>query len=79
MAKKTRKADAPAPPRESLAPRGKILILAGGISVLLGFFVLASADPLGRDWASRLCPFLILGGYALIGGGLFLPPPPAVP
>ena len=53
--------------------------MAGGAVVLLGFAVLSRADALGRNWAASLAPFLILGGYAAIGAGLFLPPPPPPP
>ena len=77
MAKKKtqkEKVPAPPPPSEQLSSRGKALITAGGISVLAGFAVLSRADALGRNWAATLAPFLILGGYAAIGVGLFLPP-----
>jgi len=79
--KKTSKANVPAPPppSEILSPRGKTLVAAGGIAVVLGFGVLSRADALGRNWAATLSPFLILGGYAAIGVGLFLPPPPPPP
>ncbi len=78
--KKTHKKEIPAPPpSEALAPGGKLLIKAGGSCILLGFLVLTRADALGRNWAASLAPFLILGGYAAIGIGLFLPPPPSVP
>jgi hypothetical protein len=77
MAKKKtqkEKVPAPPPPSEKLSSRGKLLIKAGGIFVLAGFAVLSRADALGRNWASNLAPFLILGGYAAIGVGLYLPP-----
>jgi hypothetical protein len=76
--KKTRKENVPAPPppSEALSPRGKVLAAVGGIVVLLGFAVLSRADALGRNWAASASPFLILGGYAAIGVGLFLPPSP---
>jgi len=79
--KKTMKTDAPAspPPSERLSPRGKALVLAGGASVLLGFLVLTQADAMGRNLAASVSPFLILGGYAAIGFGLFLPPVPPPP
>lgn len=81
--KKTQKEKVPAPPppSEALSSRGKALIAAGGASVLLGFAVLSRADALGRNWAATLAPFLLLGGYAAIGVGLFLPPdsPPPSP
>lgn len=73
--KKTMKIDvpAPSPASEALSSVGKILVGAGGISVLLGFIVLSHADPLGANLAASTSPFLILGGYAAIGVGLFLP------
>lgn len=81
--KKTYKTSSPSlpPPSASLSPRGKALALAGGVSVILGFLVLSRADALARNWAGHLAPFLILGGYALLGFGLFLPPsePPVPP
>lgn len=50
--------------------------MAVGIGTLAaGFIVLSFADPLGRNWASVLAPFLILGGYGLVGLGIFLPDP----
>jgi hypothetical protein len=70
---------APPPPSAALSPVGKRLALAGGALVLLGFAVLSRADALGRNWAASLSPFLILGGYAAIGVGLFLPPAPPPP
>jgi hypothetical protein len=80
-AKKTfkEKIPAPPPPSAALAPVGKRLVAAGGTLVLLGFAVLSRADALGRNWAASLSPFLILGGYAAIGIGLFLPPPASPP
>ena len=73
------KVPAPPPPSEALSPRGKALVAVGGGLVLLGFAVLSRADSLGRNWAASLSPFLILGGYAAIGVGLFLPPAPPPP
>lgn len=75
--KKTTKASAPSlpAPSASIPPRGKALAAAGGVLVVLGFIVLSRADALARNWAGQLAPFLILGGYAVIGYGLFLPPP----
>jgi len=65
---------APAPDA-ALPPRGRLLALAGGIAAFLGLFVLSFADPLGADWASRLCPFLVLGGYLVLFLGLLRLPP----
>ncbi|MFI5351234.1 MAG: hypothetical protein ACHQ2Z_16945, partial [Elusimicrobiota bacterium] len=67
------KVPAPPPPSAALSPLGKRLVWAGGALVLLGFAVLSRADAFGRNWAASLSPFLILGGYAAIGVGLFLP------
>ena len=73
--KKTMKKDVPAPPppTENLSSRGKMLLTAGGSAVLLGFLVLSRADAMGANMAASVSPFLILGGYAAIGVGLFLP------
>lgn len=75
--KKTNKTSAPSlpSPSQALSSRGKKLALAGGALVVLGFIVLSRADALARNWAGHLAPFLILGGYALLGVGLYLPPP----
>lgn len=73
------KVHAPPPPSENLSSEGKTLVGVGGALVLLGFAVLSRADSLGRNWAASLSPFLILGGYAAIGVGLFLPPAPPPP
>lgn len=70
------KVPAPPPPSEILSPRGKTLAAAGGVLVLAGFAVLTQADAMGRNWASSLAPILILGGYAVLGVGLYLPPAP---
>lgn len=79
--KKTVKGNIPAtpPPSEKISPEGRRWVQAGGVLVVIGFLVLTRADALGRNWAAAACPFLILGGYALIAVGLFLPsgPPPA--
>lgn len=62
----------------ALAPSGPVLtntqwrgILAGISLAGIGFTILSLADPAGRNWASYLCPFLILGGYAVIGAALW--------
>ena len=68
-----------AQPSEPISRNGWMVIGAGTLCVLVGFFVLSLADPMGKNWAASLAPFLILGGYALIGFGLFLPPSPSQP
>ncbi|MDE1977524.1 MAG: hypothetical protein KGI84_09750 [Elusimicrobia bacterium] len=58
---------------EPISSRGK-KVIALGIGILaLGFYVLTLTDRMGRNWASNLAPFLILGAYAVIGLGIFLP------
>jgi len=60
---------------ESITYRG-MLTIGGGVGVLaLGFFVLTLTDPAGSNWASHVSPLLILGGYAVIAAGIFLPDP----
>ena len=61
---------------EGVSKRGwKVIGLGAGI-VAAGFFVLSLTDPGGQNWASNLSPFLILGGYAIIGIGIVLPDSP---
>lgn len=49
-------------------------VIGIGIAVLvLGFFILSKTDPEGKNWASILSPFLIIGGYIIIGIGIILP------
>lgn len=74
--KKTSKPSLPAPAAEApaLSVAAKKLSGAGIALVVIGFVVLSRADALARNWAGQLAPFLILGGYGLIGLGLFLPP-----
>ncbi len=48
-----------------------------GISLLVGGFVLLSfTDPRGQNIPSQLSPFIIIGGYALIGWGIISKDPP---
>lgn len=77
MAKKTKKAPVPAAPAPSapMTPEGRALSVAGGVLVLFGFLALSRADALGRGLVAQVCPFLILGGYVLIGLGLWRRPP----
>ncbi|MBI3296661.1 MAG: hypothetical protein HYZ75_00750 [Elusimicrobia bacterium] len=58
---------------EGISSRGKKVIAGGMVLVAVGFMVLTKADPMGRNWAASLSPFLILGGYACVGWGIFLP------
>ncbi|MBI4052195.1 MAG: hypothetical protein HY400_06790 [Elusimicrobia bacterium] len=56
-----------------ISRRGWKVIGFGIGTLLLGFFVLSKTDPMGQNWASRLAPFLILGGYGVIAIGIMLP------
>ena len=83
MAKKTKKKEAQEPPKPmpdaGISKRGRKVIAAGVGVIALGFAVLTQTDPRGQNWASVLSPFLILGGYGLVAGGIMLPDPQAVP
>lgn len=59
--------------QEAITPLGKKTIGAGIIVLIAGFYILTLTDPNGRNWASLLSPLLILGAYAIIGVGIFLP------
>lgn len=58
---------------EGISKLGKKVILSGIILVIAGFYILTKTDPYGQNWASKLSPFLILGGYAVIGMGIIYP------
>ena len=58
---------------EGITPLGMKVIGAGVAVIILGFFVLSRADAMGSNWAANLSPFLILGGYILVGLGIFAP------
>ncbi len=67
------------PPSSPLDSRGKAFVGAGGALVVAGFVLLSFADATGKNLPSLVSPFLLLGGYAAIGVGLFLPPVPPTP
>ena len=79
--KNTMKKDRPAQPlpMQALSSRGKLIVGAGGALVIAGFVFLSFADSLGRNLPALVSPFLLIGGYAAIGIGLFLPPTPPSP
>ncbi len=52
--------------------RGLRVILGGLSVVVIGFIVLSFTDPAGQNWASIASPFLLVGGYAMIGVGITL-------
>jgi hypothetical protein len=76
--KNTVKKAHPAPPlpSERLSPQGKLLAGVGGALVVVGFILLSFADAQGRNLYAMVSPFFLIGGYAAIGVGLFLPPAP---
>lgn len=82
-AQKTTGGDAPASAAsdggESLSSTGLKTMAAGVVVAALGFLVLSRADSMGRNWAASLSPFLILGGYAVVGWGIFRDDSPAPP
>ncbi len=60
---------------DDISSRGK-KVIGGGIGfIVLGFFLLSFTDPLGQNWASVVSPFLIIGGYVMVGWGIFIPDP----
>ncbi len=62
-----------------ISKRGWKVVGIGIATVILGFIVLSFTDPSGQNFASRLSPFLILGGYATIGFGIITKEQPASP
>jgi hypothetical protein len=61
---------------DGISKRGLKIIIAGVLILITGFFVLTKTDPGGQNWASKLSPFLILGGYIIIGAGILTPDKP---
>ena len=60
---------------DDISSRGK-KVIGGGIGfIVLGFFLLSFTDPLGQNWASVVSLFLIIGGYVMVGWGIFIPDP----
>jgi hypothetical protein len=60
----------PLVPPPTITRRGWKLVFSGIGVVVLGFFILSAADPSAQNWAGVVAPFVILGGYALIGFGI---------
>ena len=56
-----------------ISKTGWRVIASGVLFLVVGYIVLSRTDPAGQNWASKLSPFLILGGYALIGAGIIVP------
>ena len=69
----------PAEGGEVISSRGWKTIVGGIAVLILGFVVLSFTDREGRNWASTLSPFLILGSYGIMAIGIFLPDPGSPP
>lgn len=69
----------PAGTPSPISKRGWKVIGAGIGILILGYIVLSKADSMAQNWAGTLSPFLILGGYALIGIGIILKDPQTQP
>jgi hypothetical protein len=61
------------PASDDITALGLKVMAAGVAIVVLGFIVLSRADAMGGNWAAHLSPFLILGGYLVVGLGIFAP------
>ena len=55
---------------EELKKRGWKIIGGGILLLILGFVILSFTDSHGQNWASDASPFVLIGGYALIGFGI---------
>jgi len=62
-----------------ISKRGRKVIYAGLAVLALGYFVLTRTDPAGQNWASKLSPFLIIGGYTCVGIGIVVPEKTSLP
>ena len=69
----------PAQKPQGISGRGKKVIAAGILCLVIGFIVLSMTDPAGRNAASVISPFLIVGGYIIIGIGIIIPDPSPAP
>ncbi len=75
--KKNKRANIPVPPvsveRRPLLSKKSLGYIGGGILMLvMGYAVLSFADSKAQNFPGKVSPFLILGGYSLIGVGLFI-------
>jgi hypothetical protein len=59
--------------QDGITALGLKIIGVGVAVIVLGFIVLSRADAMGSNWAANLSPFLILGGYVIVGLGIFAP------
>ena len=58
---------------QGISKLGKKIIFSGILVLIAGFYILTKTDSYGQNWASMLSPFLILGGYVIIGIGIIYP------
>jgi len=64
-------ADQGGPGESAILTRRGWKLVGLGVGVLIfGFIVLSFTDPRGQNFASSLSPFLIIGGYVIIGVGI---------
>lgn len=59
--------------------RGWRLLFTGIGVCASGYVILSFTDPGGKNWASRVSPFVILAGYALMGAGIVAKDPTETP
>jgi hypothetical protein len=71
--KQQKQAHAARPKGLGISETGQKVIAAGVVVLIIGYLVLTRTDPAGQNWASVLSPFLILGGYLMIGVGILFP------
>ena len=68
--------DAIGPPSEEEAatcPRKRAIIFAAGLFLLVvGFLVLNQANQAADNWAGKISPLMILGGYGVIFWSLWI-------
>lgn len=59
----------------AISRRGWKVIGVGLLVAAVGYIVLSFTDSRGQNLASSLSPFLIIGGYAIIGFGIIAKDP----
>jgi hypothetical protein len=66
----SKSSEAPASPSPILTKKSVVPVTLGLGCLLLGFALISVTNPSGDNWASHLCPLLLLSGYICIGLGL---------
>jgi hypothetical protein len=60
------------PERQPMFTRQALIYLGSGIvTLIIGYIVLSFANARADNLPGKMSPFLILGGYALVGMGFF--------